>query len=201
MKEPFIVVECTKDGISDAELENAVEQAYRYTHYISAWSLMVRRGTPVRCFQVKHLKPGERKKNIISDIPIRYDEPPKFKYYKQEGKDLKIGSREELMKAFQKCHDTIEQGGKLQPTTAFEEMSKLLFCKLRDENFTRKNNPYPFQIDTNESVEEVFQRINNIYQKAKQEAENIFKEDINLPPEAVFSCIKLLQDFDLKNID
>lgn len=159
------------------------------------------RGTTVLCFQVKHFKPGERKKNIIRDIPIRYGEPPKYKYYKQEGKDLKIGSRAELIKAFQKCHKIIWQGGKLEPTTALDEMSKLLFCKSRDENFSRKNNPYPFQIGTNESAEEVFQRIiDNIYQKAKQEAENILK-DINLPPEVVFSYIKLLPDFSINNID
>lgn len=40
-KEPFVVVECKKDGISDAEFENAVEQAYRYAHYISVWYIMV----------------------------------------------------------------------------------------------------------------------------------------------------------------
>ena len=39
------------------------------------------------------------------------------------------------------------------------------------------------------------------YQKAKQEAEDIFKEDINLSPEFVFSCIKHLQDLAIKNID
>lgn len=36
-KEPFLVVKCKKGGISDAELEKAVDQAFRYAHYISAW--------------------------------------------------------------------------------------------------------------------------------------------------------------------
>lgn len=199
-KEPFVVVECKKDGISDAEFENAVEQAYRYAHYISAWYIIVMGLRPI-CFKVKHSKPGERKKNIISDIPIRYGEPPKYKYYKQDEKDLKIGSREALIKTFHKCHNTIWQGGKLEPTAAFDEMSKLLFCKLKDEKDTIKNEAYQFQIGTAERPKEVWKRITAIYQRAKQESENIFKEDLNLPPEVVFSCIKLLQDLAINKID
>ena len=80
-------------------------------------------------------------------------------------------------------------------------MSKLLFCKLKDENFTRKNNPYQFQIGTNESAGEVFQRIDNIYKKAQQGYEDIFKENIDLPSEVVFSCLKYLQPFSINNID
>ena len=80
-------------------------------------------------------------------------------------------------------------------------MSKLLFCKLKDEKDTIKNEAYQFQIGTKEKPKEVFKRIDAIYQKAKQEAEDIFKEDINLPPEIVFSCIKHLQDLAINNID
>ena len=200
-KEPFIVVECKKDGISDAELEKAVQQAYRYANYTGAYYIMVKAGNTELCFNVKDYKPGERKKNIISDIPIRYGEPPKYKYYKQEGKDLKIGSREELMKVLEKCHDTVWQGGKLAPTAAFDEIAKLLFCKLKDEKTTIQNEAYQFQIGTNESAGEVFQRIDNIYKEAQQEDEDIFFENINLPSEVVFSCLKHLQPFLINNID
>ena len=125
-QEPFIVVECKKGGISDAELEEAVEQAYRYANSKGACYIMVKAGNAVLCFYVKSYKRGKRKKNIISDIPIRYGKPPKYKYSKQKGKDLKIGSREELMKAFQKCHHTIWQGGKL---------AQLLLMKCRNYYF------------------------------------------------------------------
>lgn len=50
---------------------------------------------------------------------------------------------------------------------AFDEVSKLLFCKLQDEQVTKKDKPYQFQINTNESPEEIFKRLNAIYQKAK----------------------------------
>lgn len=80
-------------------------------------------------------------------------------------------------------------------------MSKLLFCKLKDEKDTIKNEAYQFQIGTAERPKEVWKRINAIYLRAKHESENIFKEDLNLPPEVVFSCIKLLQDLAINKID
>ena len=43
---------------------------------------------------------------------------------------------------------------------AFTEVSKLLFCKFKDEKSTIKNNAYPF-----EKPKEVFTRIDAIYQK------------------------------------
>ena len=200
-KEPFVVVECKKDGISDAEFEMAREQAYRYANYKRSWYMMIIAGNTVQYFNMKDYKSGEREKNIISDLPRGFGKPPKYKYYKQKGKDLNIVSREELIKALGKCHDTVWQGGKLAPTTAFDEISKLLFCKLKDEKSTRKNDPYQFQIGTNESAEVVFQRIDAIYQKAKQEDEEVFKENIYLSSEVVFSCLKHLQKLAINNID
>ena len=201
LKEPYIVVECKKDGISDTEFKNAVEQAFRYANYKKAWYAVAVAGTTIERFKVKDFKSGERKTNIISDIPTRYGKPPKYKYYKQEGKDLKIVSREELIKALEKCHNMIWQGGKLAPTTAFDEMSKLLFCKLKDEKTTIKNTPYQFQIGTHEKPKEVFMRINGIYQTAKQADEEVFNEDIRLPQEIVFSCLTHLQELAINNID
>ena len=200
-KEPYIVVECKREGISDAEFKNAVEQVFRYANYKKAWYAVVVAGNTIESFHVKDFKSGERKDNIISDIPIRYGKPPKYKYYKQEGKDLKIVAREELIKALEKCHNTVWQGGKLAPTTAFDEVSKLLFCKLKDEKATTKNNPYQFQIGSNETPADVFKRIVAIYKMAKQEDEEVFKEDIQLPSEIVFSCIKHLQALAINNID
>ena len=103
---------------------------------------MVIAGNNVLRFNVKDYPSGERENNILSDLPVKFGEPPKYKYYKQTEKDLKIVAREELIKAFHQCHNTIWQGGKLIPTAALDEMSKLLFCKLTDEKLTKPNDPY-----------------------------------------------------------
>ena len=200
-KEPYIVVECKKDGISDTQFKQAVEQAFNYANYKRAWYVVVIAGNTIICFNVKDFKSGERKHNIISDIPRRYGVPSKYKYYKQKGKNLNIVSREILIQVLQKCHDTVWQGGKLAPTAAFDEVSKLLFCKLKDEKITIQNNPYQFQIGTNETPEDIFKRIEAIYKKAKQVDEDVFKEDINVPPEVVFSCCLHLQELSINNID
>ncbi len=66
----------------------------------------------------------------------KYGRTPKYRFIKGDrDKDLKIVSREELIRALEKSHDTVWQGGKLAPTTAFDEVSKLLFCNLNSSIF------------------------------------------------------------------
>ncbi len=117
---------CKRDGITDAEFKSAIEQAFRYAHYKSAAYVVVVAGNTVERFDRKRFKSGERKANIIGDIPTQYGRPPKYKYYKQAGRDLKMVSREELIKALEKCYNTVWQGGKLAPTTAFDEVSNIV---------------------------------------------------------------------------
>ena len=69
--------------------------------------MMVIAGNNVLRFNVKDYPSGERENNIISDLPVRFGEPTKYKYSKQTEKDLKIVAREELIKAFNQCHNTI----------------------------------------------------------------------------------------------
>ncbi len=105
------------------------------------------------------------------------------------------------MKALEKSHDTVWQGGRLAPTTAFDEVSKLLFCKLKDEKVTKNRDNYKFQIGTHELAEEVYKRIDTIYQKAKQEDAEVFKEDIRLEPKIVYNVVEHLQGLALNKID
>ena len=145
-KKPFIVIECKKDGISDAEYKQAIEQAFGNANSIRAKYAMVVAGNTRTAFDVAGFKPNEREKNVIADIPIKYGKAPKYRYIKGEPKnELKIISKEDLIVTLEKAHDTIWQGGKLAPTTAFDEVAKLLFCKLQDEKertITKKGDPY-----------------------------------------------------------
>ena len=202
LKKPFIVVECKRDGITDAEFKQAIEQAFGNANSLRSTYAVVVAGTTITRFDVSGFKPNEREKNVISNIPIKYGKAPKYTYVKSDKEnDLKIVSRDELMKALQKSHDTIWQGGKLAPTTAFDEVSKLLFCKLRDEKDTKKGDYYKFQIGTHESAEEVFERVDSIYQKAKKEDAEVFKEDIRLDPKIVYNVIEHLQGLAINKID
>lgn len=202
LKKPYLVVECKKDSITDAEFKQAIEQAFGNANSLRAKYATVVAGTTKTAFDVAGFKPSEREKNVISDIPEKYGKAPKYRFIKGETeRELEIISREELIRALEKSHDTVWQGGRLAPTTAFDEISKLLFCKLKDEKTTTKGKPYLFQIGTYESPEEVFKRIDGIYQKAKKEDSEVFKEDIRLEPKIIYSVIEHLQSLALNKID
>jgi len=202
LKKPFLVTECKKDGITDAEFKQAIEQVFGNANSLRSRYAIVVAGTTRTAFDVAGFKPSEREKNVISDIPFKYGRAPKYKFIKGEKeKDLKIVSKEELIRALGKSHDTVWQGGRLAPTTAFDEVSKLIFCKLKDEKETKNNEPYNFQIGTHESAKEVFDRINTIYQKEKEKDGEVFKEDIKLEPEIVYNVAEHLQSLSLNKID
>lgn len=201
-KKPYLVVECKRDGITDAEFKQAIEQVFGNANSLRSKYASVVAGNTRTAFDVAGFKPSERDKNVIADIPKKYGKAPKYKFIKNDPeKDLKIVSREELIKALEKCHDTVWQGGKLAPTTAFDEVSKLLFCKLRDEKYKPNGAVYDFQIGTNETADEVYKRINAIYQKAKKEDEDVFREDIRLEPRIVYTVVEHLQELAINKID
>lgn len=202
-KEPFLVVECKKEGITDAEFKQAIEQAFGNANSIRSKYASVVAGNTRTAFDVSGFKPNEREKNVVADIPVKYGKAPQYRFFKgDKNKDLKVVTREDLISALEKCHDTVWQGGKLAPTTAFDEVSKLLFCKMKDEkDGTKRNEPYRFQIGTHETATEVAERIDEIYQEAKKQDEEVFKEDIRLEPKVIYSVVEHLQGLALNKTD
>ena len=207
MKKPYLVVECKKDGVTEAEFDQAIEQAFGNANSLKSKLAIVIAGNRKRAFDVANYPSMERVKNIIADIPERFGKIPVYKYIKGEN-DLITISREELIKKLESCHDTVWQGGKLAPTTAFDEVSKLLFCKLKDEkDNVKKGSVYKFQIGTHETHQEVYKRIDAIYQKAKQQDAEVFKGNLNLEADIVYKVVEHIQgicftktDLDTKGI-
>jgi len=202
LKKPYLVVECKKDGVTDAEFKQAIEQVFGNANSMRAQFAAVIAGITRTAFNVAEFKPSERGKNVIADIPKKYGKAPKYRFIKGDLKnELEIISKEELIQTLKKSHDTVWQGGRLAPTTAFDEVSKLLFCKLKDENDTIKGEPYKFQIGTHETADEVFNRINGIYQKAREQDAEVFKEDIRLEHKIVYSVVEHLQGISFTKTD
>lgn len=207
MKKPYLVVECKKDGVTEAEFDQAIEQAFGNANSLKSKLAIVIAGNRKRAFDVANYPSMERVTNIIADIPERFGKIPVYKYIKGEN-DLITISREELIKKLESCHDTVWQGGKLAPTTAFDEVSKLLFCKLKDEkDNVKKGSVYKFQIGTHETHQEVYKRIDAIYQKAKQQDAEVFKGNLNLEADIVYKVVEHIQgicftktDLDTKGI-
>jgi type I restriction enzyme M protein len=202
LRTPYLVVECKREGITDAEFNQAIEQAFGNSNSMKAKFAAVIAGTTRAYFNISEFQATEREKNRLADIPIKYGKAPKYKFYKGDSlRDVKIVSKDELISALKKSHDTVWDGGKRSPTAAFDEVSKLLFCKLKDEKDTPRNEEYKFQIGTHETPEEVFNRINKIYQKAKQEDMEVFKEDIKLESEKVYTVVEHIQSISFNKTD
>lgn len=209
-KKPYIIVECKRDGISEAEIKQAIEQAFGNTNSLRGKYALVVAGSVRIAFDVANYPPSEREKNIISDIPIRYGKVPKYTYKKGApetvfgtgDRDLKKPTRQELLNKFQQCHDIIWEGGKRNPAQAFDEMSKLMFCKIWDERWiTKKSEYYKFQIGTHETKKEVAGRVTEIYRKAQELEPGVFVDPIKVDHPIIYSVVRILQEASLSKAD
>ncbi len=180
-KAPFAVIECKRDGISQAEFLQAVEQASGNCASLRASYAGVIAGITRRFLDYKGYPSQEREKNIISDLPENYGNPPEYKFYRNvKGKDLFAVSREALRAAIRKCHQTLWEGGRRSPIVAFGEFSKIIFVKIRDEMNPKRNEPYAFQRRTSESSDELAARIHALYREEQLSEPDVFTDKINV---------------------
>lgn len=200
---PYIVVECKKDGISDAEFEQSTKQAIANARVLHAPFANCVAGNTRRAMETAIWNDKEPEKATITDIPISYGKIEEFRYKKGDPNwDLKPIDQEDLKRTFQKSHDTLWAGGKRAPTTAFDEFAKIIFVKIRDEKKGRRvGDPYDFQIKTHESAESVYKRINSLYQEAKKIDPEVFKEDLKIEPEELYTVVEHLQGISLDKTD
>lgn len=200
---PYIVVECKKDGISDAEFEQATKQAIANARVLHAPYANCVAGNTRRAMETAIWNDREPEKATITDIPISYGKVEEFRYKKGDPKwDLKPIDQQDLKRTFQKSQDTLWAGGKRAPTTAFDEFAKIIFVKIRDEKKGRKiGEPYDFQIKTHESAASVYKRIDNLYQEAKAKDPEVFKESLKVEPEELYTVVEHLQGISLDKTD
>ena len=160
-----IVVECKKQEVSELEFTQAVEQAFSYAVAEGAKYVWVTSGIKDQYFQVPIEKPKER--IAITDIPqYGVDKLARYKYAKGGGKsngqklfELEIVGEDELTRRFKQAHQSLWGGGELDPSSAFDELDKLIFCKIWDEKKSRKKGqPYDFQLFSISEEEEPNQK-------------------------------------------
>ena len=207
-KRPYAVVECKKDGISDAEFNQAIEQAagngnaYKFR---AAYVGVVAGGT--RKFLDTSEKYGalERDKNVVADLPMGYGKPPEYKYRKgvsKDWQDIRPVSKGELIAAIKKCHQSLWGGGRLSPPAAFGEFCKIIFVKVRDEKAPRNMGvPYEFQIKTDESAHALAQRIKAMYAVEMKREPDVFKEPIKADDGTLKMCVSHLEGINFNKTD
>lgn len=211
-KRPYTVVECKKDGVTDAEFLQAIEQGVGNATWVKlrAEYVVIIAGGTRRVLDVSD-KFGafEREQNILADLPKAYGKPQAFRFYKggvnEKGEtvsDITPVAREDLISAIKKCHQTLWGGGRLSPPTAFGELCKLIFVKISDEQKPRRRGePYQFQIKTHEPSSKLAERINALYDEQKVKDPEVFTDSIRVDDRVLRTVVSHLEAINLNKTD
>jgi type I restriction enzyme M protein len=209
----LIVVECKEENINERQFQVAVDQAYSYAHAKAANYVWVTSGVKDEYFEIAKVAPVER--ISISDIPKRDGTVKRFKFTKGVNEPPK-GTQAELMQKFKSAHDALWGGGALAPTTAFDELDKLIFCKIWDERWRdndpkSKGEPFDFQIiyypedkEDKQNIKaktELEKRVKALYEHGRKKDPEVFKDDIKLDKHKIFTVVQYLQDINLSKTD
>lgn len=227
---PKIIVECKKQEVTQQEFNQAVNQAFSYANALSGtvkyvWVYSEVLSSIFRFDKEKDFREG------LSDLPhYGTDSVAPYNFVKGGGthpytdskgtkhvqvfKDIKTVSEEELTRRFKQAHDALWAGGQLNPSEAFDELDKLIFCKIWDEKYNivdgklkprKKGEIYDFQIikeateaKTNDALAK---RIKAIYAAGKNFDKEVFKDDIRLTNERIRTIVNYLQEINLSATD
>jgi Type I restriction-modification system methyltransferase subunit len=229
---PSIIVECKKQEVSEAEFLQAIEQAASYAYALSGTVKYIWTTSGIKNSYLQIDK--ERQTRIqIPNIPIfgkavqKYNfvkggrlqnEDPGNDVIKQQFFDLEQVSESELTNRFKKAHQSLWAGGELNPSDAFDELDKLIFCKIWDERKPRKKGePYDFQIfdiekpknATQKDIDAIEQqitmdlakRIFALYEEGRNKDKEVFKDNIRLTPQRIRTVVSYLQEANLSKTD
>ena len=201
-RDPYITIEVGAPTISPAERSQKIEQLFGYANALDSEFAVYYDTVDVKqCWQVRGQGGLERTRNLVGDIPRNYGEIPEYTYIHQGGRDLRSVPSHVLSHLFKQCHNDLWSGGRLGPTEAFDEMSKLIFAKLYDELRTPNGKPYQFQWGTYETDIIAANRVIACYEAARDSDTGVFTEDIRSEPHKIASVVKRLQHISLDRTD
>ena len=231
--QPHIVVECKHADVSDQEFNQAIEQAGSYAYALSGTIkyLWVTSGIKNESFLI------DKDSSVKHTIPVipRYGvvKIQKYKLAKggllegeEAGNDevkrsffeIKTVEEDELTGRFKQAHNALWAGGELNPSEAFDELDKLIFCKIWDERKPRKRGePYHFQVfhedvpkdatkEEKQKIEEkisveLHKRVVALYAEGKAKDPEVFKDNIRLSHEKVKTVVRYLEEINLGETD
>lgn len=209
----LIVVECKREDINERQFQSAIEEVLRSANALNGRYLWVTSGVRNEYFEIADRHSSER--IVISDIPKKDGIVDRYKYVKGENEPQQ-GTKAELIQKFKSAHDALWGGGALSPTTAFDELDKLIFCKIWDERWKdnapdTKGEPFAFQIisyledrDDKQCTKakiELEKRVRQLYEQGRKKDSEVFKDDIKLDKHKIYTVVQYLQDINLSKTD
>ncbi|MDX9932998.1 MAG: N-6 DNA methylase [Bacteroidales bacterium] len=231
-EETFILIECKKEDVNEQQFNIAVDQAYSYAVAEGAKYVWTTSKLKNQYYEIPDKKPKSRVE--IPDIPqFGQAELAPYKYVKgglsqidtegnisepkpgygreQKFFELQVVSENELTRIFIQAHQALWGGGQRNPSVAFDELDKLIFCKIWDEKWRlndhnqfqprKTGEPYDFQIFKDEDPEDLLKRIRKIYAVGEKEAPEVFKDGISLTAQETMTIVKYFQRINLNKTD
>lgn len=223
---PHILIECKRQEVSEAEYQQAIEQAYSYAYALPSdiKYVWVTSGIKSDYFEVDK---NQNSRNQLPDIPqYGVKNVASYKYVydaqylpeeagKQRFFDLSVIDQSELTRRFKQAHEALWAGGQLNPSEAFDELDKLIFCKIWDERKPRRmGEPYDFQIITVSKEEEkdeskrrliendnLYKRVIALYEEGRKKDKEVFRDNIRLTPEKIRTVVGYLESVNLGETD
>lgn len=179
-KSAFIVVECKAESVTIRKED--YYQGYNYAAWAGADFFVTTNLKETRIFKVVK---GEIPKKLeeIVDIPTA-EMANNEKKVKELLNQTKAFTRDEFSRLLYKCHNIIRNNDKLSPEAAFDEISKILFIKIRyerdnnlgqifsKERFAQNKQKYE-ELNEEMGVKNAKPFYQNLFEKTKQD----FKED------------------------
>ena len=129
-KPPIIVVECKADNINI--VEGDYFQGSHYARYVKAPFFVTTNLKHTKVFKVNLEGYPDDLEDEILDIPNAKDLSNE-KVIKDLLTQTKAFTRDEFSNLLFRCHNIIRNNDKLSPEAAFDEISKILFMKIRYE--------------------------------------------------------------------
>ena len=235
-QKPIIIVEAKKNDVTQAEFNQAINQCFSYANALAGTVkyIWVYSGLLSEVFRFDKEKNQRQELTGLphygSDTVAPYSFVKgggkheyidnKGKKQTQEFKDIKTVGQDELTKRFKQAHDALWAGGQLNPSEAFDELDKLIFCKIWDERYNlegqslkrrKKGEVYDFQVITvqgyndEDSIQKtnaaLAARIKKIYARGKNFDKEVFKDDIRLSNERIRTIVNYLQEINLSETD
>lgn len=223
---PHILIECKRQEVSEAEFQQAINQAYSYAFALpgEVKYVWVTSGIKSDYFEVDK---NQNVRNQLPDIPqFGVKNVASYKYVydaqylpeesgKQRFFDLSIIDQSELTRRFKQAHEALWAGGQLNPSEAFDELDKLIFCKIWDERIPRRmGEPYDFQIITVPKEDEkneakrrqiendnLYKRVMALYEEGRKKDKEVFRDNIRLTPEKIRTVVGYLESVNIGETD
>jgi len=189
----YITIEIKDDETKPSSKENGVDQLESYTAACMNASFSLWVGSERLAFDVAE-QGGTRRLKEIPDIPKRGEDtvPKPTKGSLVPAVDLK--------NVFQRVHNYVYANQGIQKDRAFEEILKIIFVKVYDEQYSPT---LQFYVLDEEDINVVRRRLNSLFSKVKNDYEYIFEDSdkIQLNDTVLRYVVSELQRFTFVDTD